>query len=873
MKKIWIGFCIAVFALVVIKLGALQAVLGFQEGPPVDRLTQGLDRNGDERLSADEINDAPAILESLDQNRDGQLTVEEIFPPMGRRQERRGSGPGMGPGGPDGPGRMPMRDLVDEFDADKNGRLEGNELKLALQSIANQPTQRRGPPRRNRSRENAKPNEPGRAISKDSIENFSDRSLYDATILRTIFIDIESDQWEKEMASLKDYGVDLAAKVTVDEQTYDKVGIRFRGNSSFFSLGDGQKRSLNLTFDWADKKQNLYGYRTLNLLNSHSDASFLRLVLYSRIAQDYIPVPKANYVHVVINGKSWGVYINEQQFNSDFTKEHFDAEGGRRWKAPPGREGASFVYKGEQADDYRTYELKTKDTPESWEALINATKLLEQTDSKEFGSTLDKAICIDRILWFLAIDNVMLDMDGYYQRGADYSIYQEPKFGRFHILPYDNNETFRAQGNHGPGFGGGPGRPSPGVGGLLGGLFGGGPPPQGGPPQGGPPQGGPPPQNGPGGEQLEPFDLDIFAGIDQPLAPFINRLLANPQLKARYVAHVRTIYQDWCDWNTVAPLIESYRKLISDEVKMDTRKLTSWEAFEEGVGMSSSQGRDQSPGLQAFFKGRKAYLDSVPELSQKYPEFRSVKAVAGAVVGTGIPVNVSVALSKASVKPKQVFLYYATECLAKFKTLEMKPSGSGTYAIETEPLPVGKTLHYYCEARTDDEYLTTAFYPQYAEGKPNEFLLIPQRKSNSVIVINEIMAANQSFKKNSKEEYADWIEIKNTSSEEVDLNGMYLTDDKKDLRKWPFPTDGSTIAAGGFLIVWADGAKNATGNFASFKLSQSGETVWLVGRNEDGNEIVDSVKYGKQTKDQAYARTKNGRFKIQSPTFDSANEK
>ncbi len=872
MKKIWVGFCIAIFALVVIKLGVVQAVLGFQEGPPMDRLTEGLDRNGDARLSAQEIDDAPAVLASLDQNQDGQLTVDEIFPPMRGRQDRRGAGPGMGPGGPGGPGAMPSRDLIGEFDTDKNGRLEGDELKLALESIANQPTQRRGRPRRNRGRENTKPNEPGREISKDSVDSFPERSLYDASILRTIFIDIESDQWEKEMASLKDYGVDLSAKVTVDQQIYEKVGVRFRGNSSFFSLGDGQKRSLNLTFDWADKKQDLYGYRTLNLLNSHSDASFLRLVLYSRIAQDYIPVPKANYVHVVINGRSWGIYINEQQFNSDFTKEHFDAKGGRRWKAPPGRDGASFVYKGDQADAYRAYELKTKDTPESWEALIQATKILAETDSKDFESTLDKAICIDRILWFLAIDNVMLDMDGYYQRGADYSIYQEPKFDRFHILPYDNNETFRAQGNHGPGFGGGPGGPGPGIGGLLGGLFGGGPP-QGGPPQGGLPQGGPPPQNGGGGQQLKPFDLDIFAGIDQPLAPFINRLLENPQLKARYVAHVRTIYRDWCDWNTVAPLIESYRKLISDEIKKDTRKLTSWEAFEAGVGMSSSQGRGQSPGLQAFFKGRKAYLDSVPELSQKYPEFKSVKAVAGSVVGSGIPVNVSVALSKASVKPKRVFLYYATNRLAKFKSLEMEPSGEGAYTVETEALPIGEKFYYYCEARTDDEYLTTAFFPQYAEGKPNELNLIPQRQSKPLVVINEIMAANQSFKKNSKEQYADWIEIKNISGKEIDLSGMYLTDDKKDLRKWPFPADGSTIAAGDFLMVWADGTKNATGNFASFKLSQSGETVWLIGRDQDGNEIVDSVKYGKQTEDQAYARTKSGRFKIQPPTFGSANEK
>ena len=105
MKKIWMGFCIAFFALIVIKLGVVQAVLGFQEGPPVDRLTQGLDRNGDSRLSVKEINDAPAVLESLDQNRDGQLTVDEIFPPMRGPQDRRGGPPGMGPVDQVGQGR------------------------------------------------------------------------------------------------------------------------------------------------------------------------------------------------------------------------------------------------------------------------------------------------------------------------------------------------------------------------------------------------------------------------------------------------------------------------------------------------------------------------------------------------------------------------------------------------------------------------------------------------------------------------------------------------------------------------------------------------------------------------------------------------
>ena len=60
----------------------------------------------------------------------------------------------------------------------------------------------------------------------------------------------------------------------------------------------------------------------------------LRSVLYSRIARAYIPAPAANFVRVVINGESWGIYINSQQFNKDFVKNWFGTTSGARWKVP-----------------------------------------------------------------------------------------------------------------------------------------------------------------------------------------------------------------------------------------------------------------------------------------------------------------------------------------------------------------------------------------------------------------------------------------------------------------------------------------------------------------------------------------------------------
>ena len=110
-----------------------------------------------------------------------------------------------------------------------------------------------------------------------------------------------------------------------------------------------------------------------------------------------------------------------------------------------------MVYNGDVREDYQdAYQLKTneKDVPSAWNDLINLCKTLEETPWDEVEAKLSPIFDIDRALWFLALENVFIDNDGYFSRGSDYSMYQDPT-GRFHLLPYDSNETFRFAGGGG----------------------------------------------------------------------------------------------------------------------------------------------------------------------------------------------------------------------------------------------------------------------------------------------------------------------------------------------------------------------------------------------------------------------------------------
>jgi spore coat protein CotH len=312
-----------------------------------------------------------------------------------------------------------------------------------------------GGPGGGRFREPAKP---GPRVSPDQVKAYPDSNLYEPTVLRTFFLEFENADWEAELADFRQTDVDVPATLTVDGKKYPNVGVHFRGMSSYMMIPAGYKRSFNITMDLADKKQRLYGHKSLNLLNSNGDPSFLHGVLASHIIRQFIPAPRVNHVKVVVNGESWGLYANAQQFNKDFTKEWFDSEKGARWKVPGSpRGGGGLTYLGEDVEQYkRRYEIKSKDDEKSWRRLIELCRVLNQTPVEELDKALKPLLDIDKALWFLALDVSLVNEDGYWIRDSDYGLYLDEK-GKFHLVPHDMNETFHAGG--GPGGGGRRGGP------------------------------------------------------------------------------------------------------------------------------------------------------------------------------------------------------------------------------------------------------------------------------------------------------------------------------------------------------------------------------------------------------------------------------
>ena len=142
------------------------------------------------------------------------------------------------------------------------------------------------------------------------------------------------------------------------------------------------------------------------------------------------------------------------------------------------------------------------------------------------------------------------------------------------------------------------------------------------------------------------------------------------------------------------------------------------------------------------------------------------------------------------------------------------------------------------------------------------------------IRINEVSAANgiyvnEYFKRN------DWIELYNTTDHDIDVAGMYLSDNVEKPLKYqissPIPSEGSVIPPHGHLIIWCDKLDPLSQMHASFKLAAEGGDVLLTAADQSW---TDRFTYGPLNADQTAGRYPDGTnevFTFNVPTIAKPN--
>jgi len=341
-------------------------------------------------------------------------------------------------------------------------------------------------------------------------------------------------------------------------------------------------------------------------------------------------------------------------------------------------------------------------------------------------------------------------------------------------------------------------------------------------------------------EGSEEMNWSPFYREDDIRFPLVNRLMASPNLRQRYLAHYRTILNDHFIADSLHVRIDNYAAQIREFISTDTKRNYEPEEFEADLLNLKSQ-----------IKNRGEFLWNDPEVNSAGVSIESISnVISPPTADQSVEIQ---AIISGEIPAKTVRLYYGSGLVGTFSWIDMTQNNTGEYNATIPGFDAGEFVRYYVEAIAEDDSATSTFYPKGAEH--DVFIYrVSSIEVESDIVINELVASNDNGMTDQDGEFDDWIEIFNTSSDDVDLTGYLLSDNFQKLDKYEFP-EGTIIAGNDYLIVWADDDEEQDGLHTSFKLSSSsGEAIYLSNPNQA---IIDEVIFDALDPNISYSRKPN----------------
>jgi len=631
------------------------------------------------------------------------------------------------------------------------------------------------------------------------------QDFYDIDSINTIEITFQESNWDYLLDVLEAAGNEerLIGTAVINGVTFDSVGVRYKGNSSFSS--DRTKNPLNIKLDHIIDDQLYQNYGTLKLANVFKDPSFVREVLGYEIARNYMPASKANYINVYINGSYIGLYTNVQSVDKYMLGTFFYDNDNPLFKGeliqgstPPGCPIGPPQCWGYLNDDstcyYNYYEIKSDS---GWYDLIGFLDTLNNYDSY-----LENVLDIDGHLWMLAFDILMVNLDAPVSMPHNFYVYKNYT-NQFSPMIWDLNECFGGFSR----IAGGPGSPPL--------------------------------------STTEMQQLDPFVHLYDADYPIISKVLPNESYQKMYIAHMKTIMEEQIENGLYETRAGEIQDIIDADVQGDANKFYTYSDFLNNI--TSTAGG--VAGLAEIMDARAIYLNSQPEFLATPPNISNI-ACSPASPTANSTVWFTVDVSNTST----VTLGYRQILTGKFDKVQMYDDGShndgtagdGTFGVSVD-IGTGD-IHYYIYAENSD---AGAFSPERAEF---EFYIAEVTgTASSDIYINEFLASNTACYADQNGEFDDWVELYNSADSVISLEGYYLSDDLVDITQWEFPD--TFIEANGYLLIWADEDEEQTGLHTNFKLSASGESIVLVNPEQS---IIDEITFGAQTEDISHGRYPDG---------------
>ncbi|HEU4936174.1 MAG TPA: CotH kinase family protein [Vicinamibacterales bacterium] len=235
--------------------------------------------------------------------------------------------------------------------------------------------------------------------------------------------------------------------VSVNGQTLRDVGVRYKGNGTYFEGAAKGKVSLKLDFNEYVKGQKLGTLKKLNLHSNITDASSMNEVLAFQLFRDAgVPAPRTSYarVYVSIQGQKQHAYAGLFSIVENPDEQFIAARG-----LPPS--GAIFKPVASQlfADlgpDWtrynQTYDPKTTLSDAQKQRVIDFARLVSGGTDAQFAARVGEFLDLEETARYLAVVVFLSDLDGLLGPGQNYYLYLDPRTQKFSFIAWDQDHSF-----------------------------------------------------------------------------------------------------------------------------------------------------------------------------------------------------------------------------------------------------------------------------------------------------------------------------------------------------------------------------------------------------------------------------------------------
>lgn len=599
------------------------------------------------------------------------------------------------------------------------------------------------------------------AISQDLFDPYKAHTL-DIQFYNPDYDQILQERWEIDNKTYE------LATVIFNGDTLDSVGVRYKGNSTFWwtQVLGSPKFPLNIEFDLVYDDQDILGYDKLKLSNSIFDPTFVKETLGYLTESFYLPTPETGYATVSINGEYLGLYITVESINRSFLTKHFGNNEGSFFKCEPqflyGEQynaEPNLVWYGSDSMEYAYqmgYELKS-DT--GWDDLLNLIYTLNfNIDS------IETVLNVDRVLWFFASTVVMPDLDTYTGMFIhNYYLYKNSNSGQFEIIPWDKDQTFG--------------------GAMINTLV----------------------QWGGDVSWVNEWDPFLFAEDEN--RPLFSKLMSVPLYKDIYTAHMRTIIDQIYNVEYMQGLayevqdsIESYANSYPNI--FPAFNVSDYFRYNVDNHLVTFDGA-QWCGVTSTVSSRLEFLAGHNEISKTAPEILNVFQ-ANSSPDPGEDVTILAAVTGAEIV--ELMVSAGEENFIPVPMVDDgqhndNDSNDNVYGAIVPFSLNGQHVKYYVRARNDE---ALALDPEQAEWDFYHYVIGDQLIPDSTIVINEI-----NYNSSDQYDVGDWIELYNPTSETIDL-GYWFFKDEDDDHIFQIP-DNISLGTGEYIIL-----SNDTSSFSTF---------------------------------------------------------